>query len=849
MDFTEARRAVPLLEPGREAEALTLAAARHLGSGRPQEAFESADRRCRMGIPATVADILVRGLASRSCGWDLWAEEDLERAEAADPTDRLVNLARLRFTSDPATRATAARLLLENPTANLAALRVAVSELDPRIVAHFDLVDDHLTGRVFWRADLAPVLEIEGLDGRRRYDLVADPASPLAGLLGRVAFVDERVPFAVAIAHRLLDGDEVLAEGRLWPRSRRPPGAVATAVPADPAERLRVVVPVYDDFEATAACLESAIAEAGRGDGIRIVAVDDATPDPRIARLLDELAGRGAIELRRHATNLGFIGAVERGLEGVDGADVLLLNADTVLPVGAFERLAAAVHSAPDIGTATPLSNNGEYTSFPRHALAHASPSPADAARIDAVAARVNAGRVVDLPNGIGFCLYIRADCFKAVGGLTRIYRRGYYEDIEFCIRAQRHGFRNVCAASVYVVHHGTRSFKADKRGLVVRNLGLLRARFPAFEAECIAYQNADPLRAARAAIEEELPPAGRVRLIVAEAGSEVVGERVRHLIGAGSTVVVADWRRVGDRMLVRLRHPGEDLPQSLEFDLEAAGRRLADHLVRMAPTRIEVAGARLAPAELIAVVTAVGAPVDILPGDLPVAAVASLGAPSPLIATFEAWRQALGDRWDRVVPTDRMTESTIRTHLKRMGLEDRVGARPKVKPGAVVPTVVRSPTGRGDAGAPPAALGVVIARPSPEADGFVRDLALALARTAPEHPVVVLGHGVDEIGLISLGNVRISGTQGADDHRRTIAQYGVSALVLPYSSGSFALFERITAETDVPGARFDWSFGTFALKPPSLLMDPRASVRQNVSSITDWFGARLSTRSSPREK
>jgi GT2 family glycosyltransferase len=95
----------------------------------------------------------------------------------------------------------------------------------------------------------------------------------------------------------------------------------------------------------------------------RVLAVDDAGPNPMLRTYLAHLAKEKRIDLLVNPVNLGFVGAVNRALgEG----DVILLNADTVVPPGFVERLAEAAHSAADIGTVTPLSNNGDIFSFPK---------------------------------------------------------------------------------------------------------------------------------------------------------------------------------------------------------------------------------------------------------------------------------------------------------------------------------------------------------------------------------------------------------------------------------------------------------------------------------------------------
>jgi GT2 family glycosyltransferase len=205
--------------------------------------------------------------------------------------------------------------------------------------------------------------------------------------------------------------------------------------------------------------------------------VNDASPD---AAINDYLAGVGKdrrVELLTNDTNLGFVGSVNRALAGIPRGDILLLNADTIVPDNFVDRLAAAAHSSPGIGTVTPLSNNGEFTSFPIANTAKPLPPLAEMAALDRIAAQANAGRIVTIPNGIGFCLYVTRACLDSVGALSNRYHRGYLEDVDFCLRARECGFRNVCAPFVYVGHAGSRSFGKGKRSLVVRNLAIIERR------------------------------------------------------------------------------------------------------------------------------------------------------------------------------------------------------------------------------------------------------------------------------------------------------------------------------------------------------------------------------------
>ena len=304
-----------------------------------------------------------------------------------------------------------------------------------------------------------------------------------------------------------------------FPRQSTAPAAAPAAAKRRPgpagSDPLTVIVPVYDDHDATRACLESLLPELQSKAGTTAILVNDASPDARITKLLDSLAQRDGVRLITNERNLGFVGSVNLALTAVTVGDVIVLNADTVVPPGFATRLRAAARSAPNIGTVVPLSNNGEFTSFPVPNTPNPIGPVEEIMAIDAVAADANAGAVVDIPNGTGFCLYVTRECLDAIGVLSDIFESGYLEDADFCLRAREAGFRNVCAASIYVGHAGSRSFGAKKRALVMRNMRRVEARFPAYRNECAMFVKADPLKPLRAAIERQMPAlnAGAVTL------------------------------------------------------------------------------------------------------------------------------------------------------------------------------------------------------------------------------------------------------------------------------------------------------------------------------------------------
>ena len=86
---------------------------------------------------------------------------------------------------------------------------------------------------------------------------------------------------------------------------------------------------------------------------------------PRWPGALSALARQKRVRLIRNPRNLGFAASVNIGLRAAAGHDVVLLNSDTMVPPGWLDELCAVAYGAPDIGTVTPLSNDGSILSYP----------------------------------------------------------------------------------------------------------------------------------------------------------------------------------------------------------------------------------------------------------------------------------------------------------------------------------------------------------------------------------------------------------------------------------------------------------------------------------------------------
>jgi GT2 family glycosyltransferase/glycosyltransferase involved in cell wall biosynthesis len=303
--------------------------------------------------------------------------------------------------------------------------------------------------------------------------------------------------------------------------------------------RVDIVIPVYNAADDVRVCVESVLRHTDARH--RVVLIDDASPDPRIAEILAELASRSLpqLTLLANATNRGFTATANRAM-ALSRNDVVLLNSDTIVPQGWLDALIRCAESDPRIGTITPFSNNAEILSFPRFCAANAWLDATDPTPVAQAISRAAVPSYPDLPTGVGFCLYIRRALIDDIGRFDIAFGAGYGEENDFCLRAAAHGWRNVLADDTFVAHTGGRSFTTQKAVLMERNARELLARHPGYDAMIQRYIAADPLHAVREAARTQLAvrddPSGGVLHVIHHHGGGTESH-VRQLIGASRGV------------------------------------------------------------------------------------------------------------------------------------------------------------------------------------------------------------------------------------------------------------------------------------------------------------------------
>ncbi len=253
-----------------------------------------------------------------------------------------------------------------------------------------------------------------------------------------------------------------------------------------------VIIPVYRGLKETRRCLGSVLADPSRPPG-RVIVVDDASPEPGLPAYLEELRAAGRIVLIRNERNLGFVASTNAGIRAAGDHDVVLLNSDTEVPPEWLSRLAGHAYSAPRVATVSPFSNNATICGYPS-VMGGPLPFAMSMEAVDEICREINAGRRVEVPTTVGFCMYIRRAALNELGALdAAAFGRGYGEENDFCLRASSRGWRHLLACDTFVYHKGSVSFLGDAAPNYKRAQQVLAERWPDYAGIVDRFMRRDP--------------------------------------------------------------------------------------------------------------------------------------------------------------------------------------------------------------------------------------------------------------------------------------------------------------------------------------------------------------------
>jgi GT2 family glycosyltransferase len=218
---------------------------------------------------------------------------------------------------------------------------------------------------------------------------------------------------------------------------------------------ISVIIVSYNVREELDRCL-GAIAPVYRRGVAEVYVVDNASADDSATVVP---VRHPWVQWIQNPTNAGFAAGVNRGLARVKGVYVLLLNPDAVVQNDAVERLAAFMTAHPDCGIAGAQLVNPDGSlqeSF------HAFPTPgafiAESLFWKKAAHRLRRPEApVEVDAVVGACFMVRRRVVEEIGLLDEHFFL-YSEEVDWCLRARRSGWKVFLVPDATVAHGLARS-------------------------------------------------------------------------------------------------------------------------------------------------------------------------------------------------------------------------------------------------------------------------------------------------------------------------------------------------------------------------------------------------------
>lgn len=208
-----------------------------------------------------------------------------------------------------------------------------------------------------------------------------------------------------------------------------------------------IIIPVWNEKELTQNCIER-IKKYTRYP-FRLIVIDNGSNKETSDYLKDERnKSTYPFVLIRNNENLGFLKAANQGFAQAGSPYVCLLNNDTIVCERWLTDMIDLFNKREDIGIANPSSNVlGQY---------------ANRENLDDFAALLQSekGLYQKMDFCRGFCMLIRKSLLDKIGLFDEIFDMGYFEEADFCKRAQKEGIICVRSRSSYVYHIDRTSFK-----------------------------------------------------------------------------------------------------------------------------------------------------------------------------------------------------------------------------------------------------------------------------------------------------------------------------------------------------------------------------------------------------
>lgn len=199
--------------------------------------------------------------------------------------------------------------------------------------------------------------------------------------------------------------------------------------------KVSIVIPIYNQLKMTIDCINDVLRT--HGADLEVIAVDDGSKEP-VTMALSRVFPQ--IKVLTNEQNLGFAKTVNKGIQAATGDYICLLNNDIRLPNPAWLKL--MLDSMGELDMTAPA--GGRMDSQWNY-------QPGEAKK-----------RGEKFAYLVGWCLLIKREVFNKIGFIPEDFSKGFFEDVLFCYRAKKAGFKLDITEGTGVQHLYHQTFKKE---------------------------------------------------------------------------------------------------------------------------------------------------------------------------------------------------------------------------------------------------------------------------------------------------------------------------------------------------------------------------------------------------
>lgn len=241
---------------------------------------------------------------------------------------------------------------------------------------------------------------------------------------------------------------------------------VTFAVP-QPEPLVSVIIPTRDKPNLLASCVDSLLARTDY-EHIEVLIVDNGSTDSRALALLERYAKIDNVRVLRVDGPFNYSALNNDAVRHSSGELLCLLNNDIEVVSADWLSILCGYALQPNVGAV------GAALWYPDETLQHGGVVLAGEAIAGHMHHRLRRGEAGYFGRALvaqqvsavsAACLLVRRRLFEAVGGLDAANLAVAYNDVDFCLKLQTVGYRNVYVPYVNLYHHESASRGADASG------------------------------------------------------------------------------------------------------------------------------------------------------------------------------------------------------------------------------------------------------------------------------------------------------------------------------------------------------------------------------------------------